>query len=535
MKVQILGSKQNSQASVTEYLSETSNGIYLKGDHAKMIWQGNKTIIIQNMVFEHVKGKDLYLIGNNLCYGIIRVKDIKPVNIEEFRKMSSEHKITEKERNEWWTGKKQLYAYSFEFRRFDDPKRVAVEEGVQTFVKDVNFLSELSEYESLMAQAFGSPGGKSRVSAKLNAMMPKHKIYVEAFAGGAALFWKKEPSEVEVLNDLDSEIAGAYRFIKSATKEEVAGLKKRKWISDKELFFRLLKSKPESDLDIFYKFFYTHFHSYGAGRKSFGYKDGECKIYDRVLHLQERLKNTKIRNEDYKSVIKEFDSPDTFFFFDPPYPEDWPYPDKINNWGESNVKEMAELLHNIKGKFLITINNLPWIKESFSGFKQDSFFVPRSLRKGDNPKKELLVSNYDIRSINLSEIPSFVSKFSDAVLIKDFVSVVGSSVESDKYNDVDILVRLSDPTDFIKRAIETRIGKEYSEQKKLHFIWGDSEGPHDSFVPVYDLKLSKLEPKMVTMSDGITPMSPFNPMKPGKKFYGIEETLNYLFGGANVS
>jgi site-specific DNA-adenine methylase len=621
METQVLGSKQNKPASRTEYLSEVNEGIYLIGDHAKMIWQGNKTVIMQSRIFENTKGKDLYLIGNNLCYGIIKINSITPVSIEEFRTLSSEHKITEKEREEWWSGKKQLYAYKFDFKKFETPKRVAVPQTSETFLKDVKFLSEeelikdineydpseintnilkddfrialawwankkigknvkysfeeienllqliiqelldrgivfhpekmlpsskvvfekvwnkiesLSEYEILMAQAFGSPGGKSRVSAKLNSMMPKHKVYVEAFAGGAALFWKKEPCEVEVLNDADPEIANAYRFIKSATTSEIVSMKKRKWSSDKSLFFRLLKSNPESISDKFYKFAYTHGFSYGFNRQSFGYNERELGICNRIPNLAERLKNVRIRNEDYKKVIQEFDSPNTFFFLDPPYPGEWPGKSGVNAWKEKDIKEMSELLHNIKGKFLLTINNLPWIKNSFTGFKQDSFFVPRTFRKGDKPKKELLISNYDIRSVNLSEIPSFASKFSDAVLIKDFVSIVGSSVEKDSYNDIDILIRLSNPTDFLKRAIETRIEKEYDDKKKLHFIWGDSEGPHDSFVPIFDLKLAKLEPKVVSMSEGITPMVSFNPMKPGKRFYNIEKTLDYLFGGTNV-
>ena len=43
--------------------------------------------------------------------------------------------------------------------------------------------------------------------------IPKHTTYVEAFAGGAQVFFHKEPSKVEVLNDLDRDIVNLYRVL----------------------------------------------------------------------------------------------------------------------------------------------------------------------------------------------------------------------------------------------------------------------------------------------------------------------------------
>ena len=52
-------------------------------------------------------------------------------------------------------------------------------------------------------QAFGSPGGKSYLAPRIASMMPPHKTYVEPFAGGAAVFFRKVPSQKEVLSDKD--------------------------------------------------------------------------------------------------------------------------------------------------------------------------------------------------------------------------------------------------------------------------------------------------------------------------------------------
>src|ERR1035441_9632524 len=54
-------------------------------------------------------------------------------------------------------------------------------------------------------------GGKRAIARPLIALFPDHITYVEAFAGGAQVFFHKERSKVEVLNDLDGEIVNFYR------------------------------------------------------------------------------------------------------------------------------------------------------------------------------------------------------------------------------------------------------------------------------------------------------------------------------------
>src|SRR5919109_1045692 len=54
-------------------------------------------------------------------------------------------------------------------------------------------------------------GGKNRLAKQIIALLPEHTTYVEPFAGGAQVFFHKQPSKVEVLNDLDSEIVNFFR------------------------------------------------------------------------------------------------------------------------------------------------------------------------------------------------------------------------------------------------------------------------------------------------------------------------------------
>src|ERR1035441_732283 len=54
-------------------------------------------------------------------------------------------------------------------------------------------------------------GGKNRLAKQIISMLPEHTTYVEPFAGGAQVFFHKEPSRVEVLNDLDGEMVNFFR------------------------------------------------------------------------------------------------------------------------------------------------------------------------------------------------------------------------------------------------------------------------------------------------------------------------------------
>jgi len=359
-------------------LYQDSEAIYLVEPHAKMIWQGNKKLIVKAKKFEGKIGKLLYLVGGNNCYGAIKIKKIKPISLQLFNKLRPLHRITEEERAKWWPDKKVLFAYEFDVvKRFEQPKLVKVPVGAQTFISNLEFLTELQ----LRAQE----------------LIKDVSQY--------------DPSKVALkpLRD-DFRIALAWYCSKKAGKK-----------------VKLSFEEIENLLQL---------------------------IVEELI----RRGNTVFHPEKMKPCAREAFR-------------------KI----ESRVK---------KGK----------LSESLLG-------KPR--------------------------VPKFAEHFNDAVLIKDFVSLIGSSVESNKYHDIDILIRSDSLSDYLKRALETRITKMLPAQfsDKLHFVYGDPEGPHDSFVPLYDLALVRLQPEVVKMSASVAPMKPFLPMKPRKRFYEVSELIDYLFRG----
>ena len=287
-----------------------------------------------------------------------------------------------------------------------DRREAAITHARRVLAANAGVRAESTEVEKTI---WGSPAGKKRLADRLVAMLPAHKTYVEPFAGSAAVLFAKEPSDVEVINDADLEIADAYRLIKKLTQEGLARLKKLPWVGDEKTFKRLLDVEPEDDVERLHRFLYlTHF-SYGKMRgKSFSptVVGVEATTIKRIEKFAPRLKKVKVYGGDYEKVVRKYDSKDTVFFLDPPYPG---YNVDV---GESEFDEerFFEVLKALEGKWLMTYGvrgKLPGLLKD-AGFHIKRIRTPRTIGAmrgvgGPSVLTQLLVANY-----------KFVEKHADA-------------------------------------------------------------------------------------------------------------------------
>ncbi|MBI4395453.1 MAG: DNA adenine methylase, partial [Elusimicrobia bacterium] len=205
---------------------------------------------------------------------------------------------------------------------------------------------ESDELEKIRA-AFKSPGGKYHLFKKIIAVIPEHKTYVEAFCGGGQVYFHKASSEEEVINDIDPGIISSYRFIKAMTPEDLEWLKKQHWVISERQARNLFKMTPRTRRERFYRFLYLNKATYlgkghiwtGIRRNGPNSEGNRIKIVDRLPEIQERLKRTKIHCWDWKEVIGQYDSPEAFFYLDPPYAIHWP---KNETEGELEEKFFKE-------------------------------------------------------------------------------------------------------------------------------------------------------------------------------------------------
>ncbi len=300
-------------------------------------------------------------------------------------------------------------------------------------------------YEVLDAQGaapvcktiWGSPAGKKRIADRLVAMLPAHKTYVEPFAGSAAVLFAKERSEVEAINDADTEIARAYKLIQKLKPKDIAKLREKKWVGDEATFKSLIDASPRDDVGWLHRFLYlTHF-SYGKMRgKSFSpsVSGVEAKTVDRIEQFAPRLRGVKIYGGDYRPIVEKFDGKDTVHFLDPPYAG---YNVDV---GEDAFDEAAfcDLLCKLDGKFLVTYGirgELPKLVKA-AGFEIRRIRTRRSIGSmrgvgGPSILTQLLISNYTIARKSLEglrddgwdiEEPASVSSYSDVGIADESTS-----------------------------------------------------------------------------------------------------------------
>jgi len=227
-------------------------------------------------------------------------------------------------------------------------------------------------------------GGKSRLRKKIIQRLPDHTCYVEVFGGAGWVLFGKEPSKVEVYNDIDGELVNFFRVVKNCHKAFVQALD---WILvSRKLFKDFINTKPE-DLDEIQRavrFYYIIKVSFGGKGAHFGYaKTGKSTfnpdiLYETISVVFNRLRRVYIEEGDFETVIERYDGLETVFYLDPPYYETCGYKYKIDI---EDYKRLARILADIDGKFLLTINDHETMREVFKGFEMEEVEVGYSIAK----------------------------------------------------------------------------------------------------------------------------------------------------------
>jgi DNA adenine methylase len=242
-------------------------------------------------------------------------------------------------------------------------------------------------------------GGKSRLRKQLIGMFPEEFIcYVEPFFGAGWVFFGKEPSQVEVINDIDGELVNMFRMIKYHSKEVERLLQYE--ISSRDTFneYKNIDVENMTEIQRAVRFIYVISQSFASKGTVYGYgttKSPAPQIFNTNLNeLKARLRNTYVENLNYESIIKKYDREHTLFFCDPPYLETDGYKYKFEL--EDHIK-LSDMLKSIKGKFILTINDHPKIRELYNGFniiEAEVMYSVSRQTKGRKNFKELIITNY---------------------------------------------------------------------------------------------------------------------------------------------
>ena len=242
-------------------------------------------------------------------------------------------------------------------------------------------------------------GGKSKLRKTIIEMIPNHTCYVELFFGAGWVYFGKEPSKVEVINDIDRELINLFRMIKYHSPEIERQLEYE--FSGRDIFEEYKHCTIEylTEIHRAVRFLYLITQSFAGRGGVYGYgtstKPSPQIFYKNALgELKERLRNTYVENLSFEKIIDKYDRDYSFFFCDPPYFETTGYG---NTFGENEQLLLRDKLSNLKGKFLLTINDHERVREWYKDFNIKEVQVNYSVSKEAKARgkyNELIITNY---------------------------------------------------------------------------------------------------------------------------------------------
>ena len=117
-----------------------------------------------------------------------------------------------------------------------------------------------------------------------------------------------------------------------------------------------------------------------------------------IEQASRRLQKVVIENKDFEKLISAQDSEMSFFYCDPPYYSTESYYNNVGFTSEDHER-LRNVLNKISGKFLLSYNDCPAIRELYRGYEMYSYERLNNIRQrfdGGSMFNELLIANYDL-------------------------------------------------------------------------------------------------------------------------------------------
>jgi DNA adenine methylase len=251
-------------------------------------------------------------------------------------------------------------------------------------------------------------GGKKKLSKYIIPLLPQHHCYVEPFGGGAHVMTLKQPSKVDVYNDIDCDLINfllVLRERKDDLIKSLSSLPTSRYLTEKWQNEPL----PECDFERAVRWFYILRQTIvPANNQKSGWRSGKVKntaadyqnSITRLESFEQRMSRVMIECMDFREIIDRYDSPETTFFIDPPYfGREGMYK---GGFTEKDHIELAEILNKIKGKALVTYYHHPLIDSLYKSWNvaEINCVVGTGVHKAERGEKkkretEVMFMNYN--------------------------------------------------------------------------------------------------------------------------------------------
>lgn len=237
-------------------------------------------------------------------------------------------------------------------------------------------------------------GGKTLLKKQILEVFPPQESYnrfIDVFGGGGSiLFAAEKHADLEVYNDANSDLVNFFRCLKYHSNE----LKKeiRYYLNSREMFFdcqQRIDVRGFTDIQRAAMFFVMVKTGFGASLRTFGCNKKRLNTND-FENIAQRLDGVVIENKDFENLIKVYDREKALFYCDPPYHKtERHYNVKFT---EADHERLCDVLHGIKGKFILSYNDDEYIHRLYSDCNILAVSRNNSLSSGDF--KEVIITNY---------------------------------------------------------------------------------------------------------------------------------------------
>lgn len=236
--------------------------------------------------------------------------------------------------------------------------------------------------------AFGWYGGKYSHLSWLLPLLPEAHHYCEPFGGSAAVLLNRTPAPVETYNDIDSELVNFFQVLRDQPQELISALTLTPF--SREEFVRAIEEPTEGlpALERARRFYIRARQARtGLAQTASEGRWAGCRDTSRrgmggavsrwfggmqeLVEIAARLIRVQIEHRPAIQVIRQYDSPDTLFYCDPPYPHESRGDSKAYGFEmtDEEHEELAEVLHQVQGKVAISGYHCPLMDRLYSDWK----------------------------------------------------------------------------------------------------------------------------------------------------------------------
>ncbi|WP_279172853.1 DNA adenine methylase [Tannerella forsythia] len=245
-------------------------------------------------------------------------------------------------------------------------------------------------------------GGKQKMLKIILPMIPEHDIYVEPFFGGGAVFWAKEPVNVEFVNDKNGEVANFYRVLKNdfdALKKQIDSTLHSEFMHKEARSIYFAPEGHDKIMRAWAVWVLSHQSFYsilGSTWKCAKTRNIAKQLQRRKEAFSDdyscRLERTSIFCRDALDIIKKADHEDAFHYVDPPY-----FNADMGHYGgytRDDFVALLDTLSNVRGKFMLSSYPSDVLLEYASRLGWHTYEFELSRSAGGGRKVEVLTLNY---------------------------------------------------------------------------------------------------------------------------------------------